>query len=216
MRRLKITKPKIFCTADPVLALHSVPLTFGKKILYNHNVTFDSTPKIGVAVRHWIDWDKCRNEIAAALDKLAEKISAQIVFIPMHFPEDIKAAKSIVQLMKSPCTVIEEELLTAESLSVIGCMDVLISIRLHALIFAGVMGIPMLGISYDPKIERFLDSINEKPLGKLQDITADKIFAETVKRLDAGKNFRNESRFANLRELSLKNAKLAFELLSSE
>ena len=134
----------------------------------------------------------------------------------MHFPEDIKAAKSIVQLMKSPCTVIEEELLTAESLSVIGCMDVLISIRLHALIFAGVMGIPMLGISYDPKIERFLDSINEKPLGKLQDITADKIFAETVKRLGAGKNFRNESRFANLRELSLKNAKLAFELLSSE
>ena len=216
LRRLKITKPKIFCTADPVLALNSVPLNFGKKILTRHNVTFDSTPKIGVAVRHWIDWDKCRNEIAAALDKLAEKISAQIVFIPMHFPEDIKAAKSIVQLMKSPCTVIEEELLTAESLSVIGCMDVLISIRLHALIFAGVMGIPMLGISYDPKIERFLDSINEKPLGKLQDITADKIFAETVKRLDAGKNFRNESRFANLRELSLKNAKLAFELLSSE
>ena len=215
LRRLKITVPKIFCTADPVLALNPVPLTFGKKILDRHSVDIDSTPKIGVAVRHWIDWDKCRNEIAAAMDMLAEKISAQIIFIPMHFPEDVKAAKSIVQLMKNPCTVIEEELLTAENLSLIGCMDVLIAIRLHALIFAGVMGVPMLGISYDPKIGRFLDSIHEKPLGNLQDITADKIFTETLKRLDAGKNFHNETRLANLRELSLKNAKLAFELLGT-
>ncbi len=213
LRRLKITVPKIFCTADPVLALNPVPLNFGKKILELHAVNIESAPKIGVAVRHWIDWDKCRNEIAAALDMLVEKISAQIIFIPMHFPEDVKAAKSIVEIMKNPCTLIEEELLTAESLSLIGCLDVLISIRLHALIFAGVMGIPMLGISYDPKIGRFLDSINEKPLGNLQDVTADKIFAETVKRLEANKTFHNRSQLANLRELSLKNAKLAIELL---
>ena len=216
LRRLKIDKPKIFCTADPVLAIKPVPLNFGKKILDRHSVDADpAKPKIGVAVRHWIDWDKCRIEIAAALDKLTEKISAQIIFIPMHFPEDVKAAKSIVQLMKNPCTVIEEELRTAESISLIGCLDVLISIRLHALIFAGVMGVPMLGISYDPKIERFLDSIHEKPLGNLQDITADKIFDETIKRIDADKNFYDESLLARLRELSLKNAQLAFELLEN-
>ena len=38
-------------------------------------------------------------------------------------------------------------------------MDLMIGIRLHALIFAGVMGTPMIGISYDPKIDRFLKSM---------------------------------------------------------
>ena len=70
----------------------------------------------------------------------------------------------------------------------------------------------MLGISYDPKIERFLDSIGEKPLGNLENITAEKIFTETIKKLDAN-NFHDESLLKNLRELALQNARLAIELL---
>ena len=40
-----------------------------------------------------------------------------------------------------------------------GCMDVLVGVRLHSLIYAAVMGTPMIGISYDPKVESFLSSI---------------------------------------------------------
>ena len=158
MERLKITKPKIFCTADPVLAIKPVSLDFGKKIL-------SDKPKIGVAVRRWIDWSNCQHELAKALDKLIEEKNFEVVFIPMQYPEDIRAAKSTAELMKNSCVVLEDEFTTAEILSLVGCMDILISIRLHALIFAGVMNVPMIGISYDPKIERFLDSIGEKPIG---------------------------------------------------
>ncbi len=210
LRRLNITKPKIFCTADPVLAIKPVALDFGKKILARHSVK--SGKLIGVSVRRWIDWENCQNALAQALDKLAEKIGAKIIFIPMQFPEDIKAAKSTAALMKNSCVVLEDEFTTAEILSLVGNMDVLISIRLHALIFAGVMSVPMLGISYDPKIDRFLDSIGENPIGNLADVTADKIFDETLKKLDA-QNLHNDSLLKNLRELALKNAKLALELM---
>lgn len=211
LHKLKINRPPIFCTADPVLAIKPVPLNFGKEIFARHNINFDKKI-IGVSVRRWTNWQNCQAALAQALDKLVDEINAEIVFIPMQFPEDIKAAKSTAELMKNPCTVLDEEFSTGEILSLVGCTNVLISIRLHALIFAGVMSVPMLGISYDPKIERFLDSIGEKPLGNLYDVTAEKIFLETIKKLDA-KNFHDESLLKNLRELALKNARLALELL---
>ena len=214
LARLKINRPKIFCTADPVLAIKPVPLTLGEEILTRHGVTC-AGKFIGVAIRHWLNWEKFRHELAAALDRLTEITGAKIIFIPMKFPEDIKAAKSTAALMKSPAVVPDEEFSTREILSLVGCMNVLIGVRLHALIFAGVMGVPMLGISYDPKIERFLDSIGEKPLGDLRDVTADKIFDETLKKLSA-QNSRDDTLMKKLGELARMNAKLALELVEGK
>lgn len=212
LARLEITRPKIFCTADPVLAIKPAPLDIGEKILSRYSIVRDGK-FIGVAIRHWIDWEHFRNELAAALDRLTVETGAKIIFLPMKFPEDIRAAQSTAALMKSSATVLDEEFSTQEILSLVGCMDVLIGVRLHALIFAGVMSVPMLGISYDPKIERFLDSIGEKPLGDLHDVTADKIFDETLKKFFTHKNFRDDSLLKKLGDLARMNAKLAAELL---
>ena len=216
LEQLGIHCPPIFCTADPVLAIKPVPRDIGKKILSRYSLKKRNSKFIGVSVRRWNGWEKCQHELAMALNRLAAQIDAKIIFIPMHFPEDIKAAKSTAKLINS-CTVIDEELKTAETLSLVGCMDVLISIRLHALVFASIMNVPMIGISYDPKIDRFLDSINEKPIGRLDDVTADKIFDETIKKINAGKLQAPSSKLqANLRELAVKNAQLALDLLSAK
>ena len=212
LSRLNITRPKIFCTADPVLAIKPVSLDFGEKILARYSTAHEGK-FIGVAVRHWLDWEHFQRELANALDKIAKTNAAQIVFIPMKFPEDIRAARETANLMTQPCTVLDEEFTTREILSLVGCMDVLIGVRLHALIFAGVMNIPMVGISYDPKIERFLDSIGEKPLGNLGNVTADKIFDETQKKLSA-QNSRDTNILRELGDLARMNAKLAVELAS--
>lgn len=210
LERLQITRPKIFCTADPVLALKPAELDLGEKILAQHGISRDGK-FIGVAIRHWLDWENFSRELAASLDRLAA--DAKIIFLPMKFPEDIRAAQSTAALMKSPCTVLDEEFSTREILSLVGCMDVLIGVRLHALIFAGVMGVPMLGISYDPKIERFLDSIGEKPLGTLRDVTATEIFDATLKKLRTPKISRDVNLLRELGDLARLNAKLAAELL---
>ena len=211
LSRLEINRPKIFCTADPVLAIKPVPLELGEKILSRHSIARDGK-LVGVAIRHWIDWEKFQHELATALDKISDKINAKIIFIPMKFPEDITAAQETAALMKKNFSVLDEEFSTQEILSLVGCMDILIGVRLHALIFAGVMNIPMLGISYDPKIERFLDSIGEKPLGNLSDVTADKIFDATLKKLSTHKNSRDDKLLKELGELARKNAKLAVAL----
>lgn len=214
LSRLKITRPKIFCTADPVLAINPVSLDLGEKILSRYSTVHEGK-FIGVAIRHWINCEHFQNELAAALDKLVATTSAKIIFIPMKFPEDIRVAQSTAALMKEHCIVLDEEFTTREILSLVGCTDVLIGVRLHALIFAGVMGVPMVGISYDPKIERFLDSIGEKPLGNFSDVTADKIFDDTLKKLSAHENSRDDTLLKELGDLARKNAKLAVELAKS-
>lgn len=213
LSRLKITRPKIFCTADPVLAIKPVPLELGEKILARHALKKSGGKFIGVAIRHWLDWERFQVELAAALDKVIEATGAKIIFIPMKFPEDIRSALSTAQLMKNNCVVLEEEFSTQEVLSLVGCMDLLIGVRLHALIFAGVMNVPLLGISYDPKIERFLDSIGEKPLGNMSDVTAQKIFDATLIKLSEQREFRDDTLLKELSKLARKNAKLAVELM---
>lgn len=214
LRRLDITRPKIYCTADPVLAIKPVTLDLGEKILAKYSLSRAGSKFIGVSVRRWIDWQNCQRELAKALDRISAQYDAKIIFIPMQFPEDIKAAKSTAELMRDNHVVLEDEFTTSEILSLVGCMDILISIRLHALIFAGVMGVPMLGISYDPKIDRFLDSIGEKPVGKLSDVTSDEIFDALTNKF-AGNNI-HKSLPEKLRELALQNARLAIGLLKGE
>ncbi len=43
-----------------------------------------------------------------------------------------------------------------DMLSIIGNMDLLVGVRLHSLIYAAIMGVPLIGISYDPKCTAFL------------------------------------------------------------
>lgn len=57
---------------------------------------------------------------------------------------------------------------TEEFLSIIGNFDLLIGMRLHALVFAAVMQTPLLAISYDPKVDSFVNAIGENLLERLK------------------------------------------------
>ena len=132
----------------------------------------------------------------------------------MQFPDDVRAARTIAAMTKEPCTVLKDEYTTSEFLSLVGNMDLMLGIRLHALIFAGVMGVPMLGISYDPKIDRFLASIGEEPVGDLRDVTAAELMNEIRRKWNDKQTFRqqNAELLGKLRDMAARNAELALNL----
>ncbi|MNC53591.1 hypothetical protein D3C75_1030160 [compost metagenome] len=50
--------------------------------------------------------------------------------------------------------------------------------RLHSLIYAASQSIPMMGISYDPKIDQFLARLNVSPVGNHLTLDSEKIVSE--------------------------------------
>jgi len=214
---LKIHCPPREVTADPVLAIHPVDLNIGRSILHKYQVT-GARPVIGISVREWRGWKHYKEVLAEAARQIEEELGARVVFLPMQYPEDVQAAQMVKALKKSDAVILNDEYTTAELLSIVGNLDLLISVRLHALIFAGVMGVPMIGVSYDPKIERFLDSIGDRPVADLQTVTVEGIMAEVRQKWTHKKEFRakNSALLSELRRLAAKNAELALELSQRE
>ena len=214
LKTLNITRPYIKATADPVLAINAVDKKIGSSILNRYHISL-TKPIIGISVREWREWSHYKEILAKTADCVAKELNAQVLFMPMQYPEDVKAAKQIVNKMKMPSFILKEDFTTAELMSLVGNMDLMIGIRLHALIFAGVMGTPMIGISYDPKIDRFLKSINEEVAGNLENITKDGLLEQIKLKWHDRENYRqiNLAHMAKLRNLAKSNAEMALALI---
>ncbi len=214
LSRLGITRPHIECTADPVLAIHPVSREAGRAIFKKYHAD-GAKPVVGISVRKWRDWHHYKEVLAQVADKVIKEFGARVIFLPMQYPEDVQVSVSIAELMTEKCTVLKDEYSTSEFLSLVGNMDLMLGIRLHALIFAGVMGVPMLGISYDPKIDRFLASVGEKPVGNLADVKADELMIEIRRKWNDKETFRqrNAELLTKLRDLAARNAELAIDLI---
>ena len=76
------------------------------------------------------------------------------------------------------------------------------------------MGVPMIGLSYDPKIDRFLESIGETPVGDLTRITVESLMGQVREKWNDKANHRklNTDLMAGLRMAASHNAELALEL----
>lgn len=214
LKRLKVTAPPVYITADPVLAMHQVDKSIGRAILKQHGQE-GVAPLIGISVREWKDWGHYKQVLAHAADQMIEELGARVVFIPMQFPDDLSVSQKIAGRMNNKAGLLTGEYTTSELLSLVGNLDMLIGIRLHALIFAAVMHVPMAGISYDPKIDRFLETIGERHVGTLKTVTADNLMAKVHQLWAERKQPSQErsERINTLRNKAFQNAELALSLV---
>ena len=200
LRRLGITRPPMECTADPVLGIHPVGREAGRAILARCGAD-GAKPVIGISVRDWQGWQHYKEILAEISDAIVRELDARVVFLPMQYPEDVRTAKTVAAWTQEECVVLDDEYSTSELLSL-----------------AGVMGVPMIGISYDPKVDRFLRSIGEKPVNDLQDITTASVMKEVRRKWAARREFTAGSAnlLARMRILAARNAELAMGLVRKE
>ena len=220
LSKLKVTRPKIFCTADPAMALQPASLEFGKQILIKdlNSNSAEDVKLIGVAVRRWQGFDRFKFQLANALNDISKSLKIRVIFISMQPSLDVSAAEEIVNLTSEvECTLLSDQYSTRQLLSLVGCTDLLIGIRLHALIFAGVQNVPLLGISYDPKIDRFLDSIDEVPVGFVESINSSDIVKAVLNKFNNDDIVTAESTvWKSLKDKASLNAALALDLIRNK
>ena len=93
-------------------------------------------------------------------------------------------------------------------------MEVVVSMRLHALIFAAGQGVPLVGVVYDPKVSAFLRYIGQELFVNLEDLTTDGLKEMIDRAVEAGKNPEAQRQAVEkLREMESGNAREARRLL---
>jgi len=160
LRELGVTRD-ITLTSDAVMALDRSDIdreikTVGADILCRpHSEPEPRKPLLLVSMRCWKD-NRHIEPVAELLDAQASK-GWDVLLIPAHFPDDMKAMSMITEKMTTQPICVERSLSAREFLSLSAYADRVFSMRLHGLICAMAMGTPILGLSYDPKVEAFLE-----------------------------------------------------------
>lgn len=173
LEQIGVPKDHITVTTDPVLRLEKGDMAQGREILKKSGVDPDSGRLIvGWAVKSGDD--AYLREIVRSIRYLKETCNADSVLIPFHFEQDAKCIEQLRQQLGDDAYYVTEKQLIDEMLSLIGNLDLLVGVRLHSLIYAAVCGVPMIGISYDPKIDAFLGSITQKSVSTTGDFTLEK------------------------------------------
>ncbi len=164
-------RPPIYLMAD--MALWGLPNSPAQSSL-------ETPPQIGISLRLLsnrgqgsgaIDIDRFRQQFAQVLDHLVETHGAIVHLLPFqsfanaYHPEDddyLAALEVLRYCRQSPQFVVHRHVGTLGELKEqLGTLDLVIGMRLHALILAAGLRVPAIAAAYDPKVTGFMAELGQ-------------------------------------------------------
>ncbi len=150
LREIGVTRPPVEVTADPALLLSPTPAAA------RTGNTF------GVALRPWHGQETLAYDAAAAC--AASLSGKRPLLLPMQPASDTPVAAQFAARWEQDAGL-PAQFPAIDSLgrllsSVAGC-DMMVGMRLHALILAAAAGVPSVALAYDPKVTAFMESCGQ-------------------------------------------------------
>lgn len=181
-RKLSVPEERLTLTADPAFLLEPVGPAEVDAILRDAGIEAGE-PLVGVVVREWRGAREALGPLARIARMAAEDWDARTLVLPFGLPDDLEVSHELAALAPG-VTLIERELHPRALLGLIGRLDLLVAMRLHALIFAAATAVPGVGLSYDPKVEALCEAAGQcwAPLSAPGDVPA--LAAEAWERRD--------------------------------
>ncbi|MCR8844780.1 polysaccharide pyruvyl transferase CsaB [Paenibacillus sp. SC116] len=166
LEKMGLNKSSIEVVPDPVMGMRlpsGTPQSSG----------FDEEgrPIVGVSVRFWNEDRTDMDRIAEMLQQWMEQQQLHIRFLPFHGHSDEAASRYVMDRLSnvdkhgSAVSISPIYPHPLDMLKEVSRCRVLVGMRLHSLIYAASQQVPVLGISYDPKIDQFLNRLGEQAIG---------------------------------------------------
>lgn len=160
-----------------------------------------------ISLREWkylnSDFEKT---IASVCDYIAEKYKLKPVFIPIQPEKDDKITRETVNKMNQNAFICENISKNTELISgILNKANFVLSMRLHPIIFSFSQNIPIVGISYDQKVESFISENNAGECLNINNIKYDEII-HAVDRAISSANCKSGIRADSIEKLKEKAA----------
>ena len=154
--RWGVRRPPIALAADPALLLRPEwsPRVMAERSRWGGGRCF------GLALRSWAD-DRWLEALAGAARAASRRFDARWICLSMHPSNDLTTATRVAAEIGAAATVVRGPFTPCEMLALTGDLALLVGMRLHALIFAALLGVPLVALAYDPKITAFAREVGE-------------------------------------------------------
>ncbi|MEG2213162.1 MAG: polysaccharide pyruvyl transferase family protein, partial [Clostridiales bacterium] len=126
----------------------------------------------------------------------------------------IDAATKVTIHMHSPYFSCSKRHRVEDLIAMLGAMEAVVAMRLHALILATSGGTPVVGISYDVKVDSFIKDIGSTACIELEQLTVTGLCAEIDKALGDNGRSRASKAAALLRQREQINIEEALWLIN--
>lgn len=216
LTEMGVTKPFIKVTADPAISLEAKDVNT-TEILRKYGLK-EGEKYFCVSLRKWKSMGNCADAFAHICAEISEKYGLVPVIVSMQYSKDIAVSREIAEKANCRCVLIDETLNADEIMNILAMSEGAVTVRLHMLIFGTTVGIPVLGVDYDPKVSSFrkfaglehIITMENLSDGTYMDI-ADDFFANREKIADSV-----ESRLPGFKDAARENAHIAVELINHE
>lgn len=210
LARMGVTKPKIQVTADPALLLRPADEACADSFFLTNGMDPKGDYLLFV-LRPWRGFSEKAAAFAAAAERASRAYGLTPVFLALEPARDLPACRMAAQLTRCPYHVLPAPDDGSLLVAMMGKMRTVVSMRLHALIFACAVGTPVVGAVYDPKVRSFLDYLGQRRYLSLPEITQETLWAAIRDALaDAGDR---SAAVERLRALASENETAARSLL---
>ncbi|MBP3588184.1 MAG: polysaccharide pyruvyl transferase CsaB, partial [Clostridia bacterium] len=204
-----VQKPCCRLTADPALLLDPAEEHRVDSFLLSQGM--DPAGKYALFVlRPWNGFDAISPAFAKAAEHFRDVYGLTPVFLALEPRRDLAVNRQVADLVSGSCHVLSAPHDGDLIVGLMKRMQMVTSMRLHALIFAAGQGIPLVGVVYDPKVSGFLDYLKQNRYLQLDAVTEEELIRLGEAALRQGPDAYSARR---LRSLAEENEAAAAELL---
>lgn len=169
-----VDKPKILLTADPALTLRKASDDETESVLLRAGIP-PQGKYICFALRRWRGFSEKAPLFGAAAQYAYDAYGLTPIFVAAEKHQDPSANLLAAAGLTVPHYFLNDAGGAGTIIGVLSRMEVIVSMRLHALIFAAGQGIPLVGVVYDPKVSAFLRYIGQELFCSLEALTEENL-----------------------------------------
>lgn len=214
IKALGVNNPNVVVSVDPVVTLEREDYVQMDEILAAENIDL-SMKYFVVSLRPWqYNESNFTDKIADAVNYIHSKYGAIPLFVPMQ-KMDFGIIHETIRKIDCEHVLLSKVYGVRPLIGIIAQAEFAMCMRLHTLIYAASAGLPVIGLVYDPKVESFIEYMNEKTHVNTSDLDLDALKGMIDDIMENPESSKEKIRkeFERLRELSGNDAKEAIRLL---